>query len=286
MRNNKYTLIEHPLLKREKIVCLTLDVEQDYGDLLEEPSFEGLNYIPEVVKFFKERKMPLTCFVQGSLFETHPDKIEQLAELDVEFELHSYSHPNPKKMNTELEVKKGKKAYQRFFGSNPLGYRAPLGFILEEDFRILASEGFKFDSSIFPSIRPGVFNNLRAPVQPYLLDDFNLVEFPITVLSNHIKIPIALSYIKLLGKLYFRILFSLPQPNLIIFNFHIHDLFELKTSTRLMLEKHPLIYRCIFNRIYKGSENGFVILDKLIKAWYEKGYEFWKLSELYKAIFG
>ncbi|MFC1983980.1 polysaccharide deacetylase family protein [Chloroflexota bacterium] len=266
------------------MACLTLDVEQDYGDLLEIPSYEGLEHISELVNFFKERGVPLTCFVQGSLFETHSDKIKQLVELDAEFELHSYSHPGPKQMNTEFQVKKGKETYQRFFGSNPLGYRAPLGFINDGDYEIMASQGFKFDSSIFPSLRPGTFNNLRMPTKPYILNGSGIVELPLTVFSNSIRIPIALSYIKILEKPYLYSLKYFSLPNLIVFDFHLHDLFELSSSSRIRLGGSTIIYPWIFRRIYQNSRSGLDIFDKFITILQRKGYSFQKLIDVYEAI--
>ena len=71
----RYTILGLNNFKYKKIACLTLDVEQDYGDLLDEPNYEGLKYIPKLVRFLKERNIPLTCFVKGSLFETHPNEV-------------------------------------------------------------------------------------------------------------------------------------------------------------------------------------------------------------------
>lgn len=281
---SKYTIIDCPKLKNKRIACLTLDFEQDYGDLLEEPSHEGLEHVPELVNFFKEKGIPLTCFVQGSLLETHPAQIKQLSALDVEFELHSYSHPSPKESNTEFEIKRGKEAYKRFFGKEPIGYRAPLGVINGSDYEILASHRFKFDSSIFPSIRPDTFNNSRKPTKPYFLDNLRVVEFPLTVFSSIIRIPVALSYIKLFGKSYFYLLEIFPLPNLIIFCFHLHDLFQLSSSRRIPLEKYTLIYKRIFKRIYQGGKEGLPVLSKLVAILQRKRYTFSKLTDVYEMI--
>jgi len=280
----KYTILDLNNLKNKRIVCLTLDVEQDYGDLLDEPSYEGLKYIPKLLKFLKEKNIPLTCFVQGFLFEVHPAKIEQLVSLDVEFELHSYSHPGPKEMNTKLEIQRGKEAYRKFFGKNPLGYRSPLGVINGEDYEILASNGFRFDSSIFPSLRPGVFNNLGEPNKPFLINNTEIIEFPFTVFSSVVRVPIALSYIKLIGKSYLYLLRTFNLPTLIIFDFHLHDLFKLDSSDRIPLRKFSFIYRLIFRRIYQYDREGLIILDKLITILRERGYSFQKLRDVYEAV--
>ena len=271
-------------LGNKKIACLTLDVECDYGSLLDEPRYEGLKQISVLVTFFKERKIPLTCFVQGSILEAHPAIIGQLATLDVEFELHSYCHPKPENMDVRFEIGKGKEAYERFFGRAPLGYRAPSGVTSKETYEILAAYGFKFDSSIFPSIKPGVFNNLKRPTKPHIVN--GILEFPFTVLSDIIRIPIALSYITLIGKPYLYLLKTLRLPKLIIFDFHLHNLFRLESSKEIPFQKYPFVYRSVFNRIYKkGAGKGLDTLKDFIAVLSQKGYTFLKMADVYEMIF-
>lgn len=280
-----YTIVNLPNLKNERVACLTLDLEQDYGDLLDEPSYEGLEHIPELVNFLKERDIPLTCFVQGSILKTHPTQIKQLSALDIEFELHSYSHPRPKEMDTKLEIERGKEAYRIFFGKDPVGYRSPLGVISDRDYEVLASNGFGFDSSIFPSLRPGAFNNLRKPTKPCFVNNLKIVEFPFTVFSSVIRIPIALSYIKLLGEPYLYLLRTFPLPNLIIFGFHLHDLFELSSSRKIPFQKSSFVYKSIFKRIYsRGKLNGLRLLDEFISLCLRKGYAFSKVVDIYQVV--
>ncbi len=280
----RYHIINSAELRNLKAICLTLDLEQDYGDLLDKPSYEGLEHIPELVSFLREKNIPLTCFVQGSLFETHSTQIKALSALDIEFELHSYSHRRPKEVDTKLEIEKGKQAYRKFFGKDPVGYRSPLGIITDKDYQILASNGFGFDSSIFPSLRPGAFNNLTKPTKPYFVNNSKIIEFPLTVFSPIIRIPTSLSYIKLLGKPRLFLLRALPLPNLVIFGFHLHDLFELGSSKKIPLEKSSFIYKKIFGRIYHGGRDGLSLLQQLIAIFHQKGYAFSKLEDVYQSI--
>lgn len=287
LKRNKesYNCIDTSNLKDKKIVCLTLDVEQDYGDLLNEPSYDGLEHIPRLVNFLKERRIPLTCFVQGSLFETHPDRINQLAQLDAEFELHSYSHPKPAERNFKFEIEKGKEVYKKFFDKDPIGYRAPLGVIDDEDYKVLADEGFKFDSSVFPSIRPGAFNNMTKPTKPYFLNGESMVEFPLAVVSDIVRIPLSLSYIKLIGWTYIRLLKTFDLPNLIVFNIHMHDLFHLNSSKKIPLQNSSIIYRRIFKRIYQEENiDGFELLNKIITIFETKQYTFLKMIDIYDSV--
>ncbi len=278
----KHTIIDLRNLE-PRVACLTLDVEQDYGDLLEEPSYDELGYTSNLVDLFKEREIPLTCFVPGSLLATHPSEIEKLTALDVEFELHSYLHLDLQRANTSFEVGRGKEAYRKFFGENPVGYRAQMGVISDDDYKILAMNGFRFDSSIFPSFRPNVFNNLRQPTRPYLLRYYQIVEFPFTVFSGIIRIPIALSYMKLLGRPYFYLLKSFPLPRLIVFDFHLHDLFRLQAADKISFKKLSPMYRTVFRRVYYEEKvNGMRILDEFITLLRHKKYTFLKLTDVYE----
>jgi len=280
----KYTLISPLGLEDKKVVCLTLDVEQDYGDLLQKPSYEGLQHISELVDFFLGMDIPLTCFVQGSLLETHGAQIEQLFNLNVEFELHSYSHLRQHKVSTKFEIERGKDAYRRFFGKEPVGYRSSLGVTNGKHYEILASNGFRFDSSVFPTLRPGAFNNLRKPTKPYLVDDFGVVEFPFTVFSDIIRVPIGLSYIKLLGRPYLYLLKKSTLPNLIVFGFHMHDLFQLNSTNEIPIGKSPFIYRRVFKRIYQGSKDGLAIMGEVINLFQKRNYAFLRLIDVYHTI--
>ena len=285
LSKDKYTILDFYAL-REKVVCLTLDFEQDYGTLLKEPSYEGIDHIPDFVDFFKERNIPLTCFAQGSLLETHPAQVQQLATLDVEFELHSFSHPRAKESNDQLEIERCKHAYLNFFNKEPIGYRYPNGVINKEGYEILAKHGFKFDSSIFPSIRPGSFNNLRKPTKPYRINNHGIIEFPFTVFSNIIRVPIALSYIKLLGKPYLYLIKAFNLPAFIVFDFHLHDLFNLNFLDKTLLRKSSIIEGLIFRKIYDKDSEGLVIFDELIAILQKKGYRFQKLVDVYGALTG
>lgn len=283
MAENTYTLID-PVRLKEKTVCLTIDIEQDFGELLEEPCFEAVQHIPELVQFFKERDIPLTCFIQGSIMDKYPGQIDELGRIDVELEAHSYNHGDPALCNPRLEVELSKEAYKRYTGKDPLGYRFPLGVIAESDYTILSDQGFRYDSSIFPSWRPGTFFNLRKPTMPYFVDNTRIIEFPFSVFSNFIRVPIAMSYIKLIGKPYLQMLKMYNLPKLVVFDFHLHDLFKLESVCRLPLDSYPLLYRNIFRRIYLNDKDGLDMLDSIISLLLKKGYAFKKLVDIYDEV--
>jgi peptidoglycan/xylan/chitin deacetylase (PgdA/CDA1 family) len=272
-------------LMGEKTICLTLDLERDYGDYFENIAYDGLKYISNVTSFLEERKIPITVFVQGSLLNQYPEAVEAFTNLDVEFELHSYSHLRYDKTAAEKEIDEGKKAYHNYFGKNPKGYRFPSGILKNKDYKALAAAGFQYDSSIFPSIRPKAYNNLNMPTRPYYLKQYKIVEFPISVFSKFIRIPLALSYIKLLGKPYLKLINSSFLPDYFIFNFHLHDLFKLSSSALINNENKSFLDKVIFKQTYFQSDNiGFLLLQNLISSFQKRNYKFATLETVYNKL--
>ncbi len=274
-------------LRNRKIACLSLDLEQDFGDLLDRPSYEGLDHIAEFAENFQRQRIPLTCFVQGSILETHPAQIKELLAIDVDFGLHSYSHPKPRTRNVELEVKQGKRAYQQFFGKDPKGYRSPCCVIDQSDFGVLSSNGFGYDSSISPSMRPSFFNNVGKPLGPFVLEDCGMVEFPLAVLSPLLRIPLSVSYVKLFGSPFSLLIRRSRLQRFLTINFHLHDLFSLNAAERIPYRNIPLLYRKIFRRIYHDNrEAGANILHWMISLLKLRGYQFMKMTDVHSLIKG
>lgn len=284
---NKPYLVDISHILENKTVCLTLDLEQDFGSLLDEASFEGFGNIPDLVNLLEKYNIPLTCFVQGSLLETHGHIINQFSKIDVEFEAHTYNHPRPKLVNHELELKKTTKSYNQYFGKAPLAYRSCAGITNQELFRLIAKYGYKIDSSIIPSLRPGWYNSINKPVLPYFIPNTEVVEFPASVVSNIIRIPICLSYIKLLGKSYYSFLKYFPLPKLIMFGFHLHDLSQLISAKNILSNRNLSIQNTIFHRIYfQDRINGIKCLESMISLFLYRGYTFSKLANVYQVIYG
>jgi peptidoglycan/xylan/chitin deacetylase (PgdA/CDA1 family) len=280
-----YTPVNNDLLNKNKVVCLTLDLEQDHAGLLEKPAYDGLKQISMVTSFLKERNIPLTVFVQGSLLETHPEAIKQLSVIDSEFELHSYSHGAYNSANTKYEIERGLKAYNSFFNANPRGYRFPCGVFNQDDYRILNDHGLKFDSSVFPSIRPNAFNNLNLPVRPYYLNDYKVMEFPFSVFSNIVRVPLALSYFKLFGWPYLNLIKTPFLPRFVLFNFHMHDLFTLPSSYLVTKNEASLLSRVVYRRIYpQKRNNGFGLFKQLVSFFVDRDYRFSRLDTIYDSL--
>ncbi len=72
--------------------------------------------------------------------------------------------------------------------------------------------------------------------------------------------------------------------SLIIFDFHLHDLFSLGSANKIPLGEFSPAYRRVFRRIYWPDGDGLAILDRSISMLRGKGYTFQKLIDVYEAI--
>jgi len=249
-----------------KIACVTLDLENDW--YFDEPGYDHLTfeYIDDYIELIQDLDIPVTFFVVGKTIERFPDVIDKLdAELECEFHLHSYQHDTSKSYDFRTEIQRGKEAFESHFGYEPMGYRAPQGNIEPHEFEILEEEGFLFDSSVFPSYRPGVYNNLNAPLKPYVPDPVdNLLEVPIGA-TPLTRIPAAHSYLKLLGRPYLAYLSKCSLPDPLVYNVHLHDLYRTDSHDQLSTVK-----RFIYDRNMRRSETLFETVIELIN---ERDYE-------------
>ncbi|PHQ40805.1 hypothetical protein Z052_18210 [Halorubrum sp. C191] len=258
------------------VIYLTVDYECDYGTALTENSYGALEETPWLASLIEELEIPLTCFVQTRVFDERPEQVEQLrsASSPVTFHPHSHSHRPRDETDIGNEISKATAAYEDFFGRSPVGYRFPNGNVRSTDYELLAENGYKFDASVFPSWRPGHFDNTNAPTRPQFFTDYDLLEIPFTVYSDRIRIPTALSYCRLLGRPFTELLARRPPP-VVIFNIHMHDLVNPPAFNELS----PL-YRGIYSR----NPDGKSLLTRVLKRLQRRGYEFRQLDDLHESF--
>lgn len=227
-----------------RYLCLTLDLENDW--YFDDSNFDHLTfqYIDKFVDIIQSLNVPLSIFVVGRTLERFPDEVKVLlSRLDCEFHLHSYQHDTEKNYDFRQEVRRGMDTFSDFFGYPPIGYRAPQGNIEQGELTILAEEGFKFDSSVFPSYRPGIYNNLTAPLEPYVPKETEeLYEVPVGAFPV-IRVPISHGYFKLLGEPLCRSLSAFPLSNFIVYNLHLQDLFRTASHDQLTQPKQWIMKR-------------------------------------------
>lgn len=249
-----------------RIACLTLDLEQDYGRI---DAYACFAHVDKLCEVLIKREAKLTAFIVGRILDERHEVINKLTQFGADFALHSYSHNLVADQDTEEEIKKSKKAYENYFGQAPSGYRAPQGRISKAHFKVLKEEGFVFDASVVPSWRPGIYNNLTTPPHPYCVE--NVLEIPFSVIPR-IRLPLIMSYIKLLGRAYTSLITIFGLPDIVVFDFHLHDLFKTES-----FEKLPMKYRIIHSR---NASEALEIFDTFVAFLRSQGFSFLTMSEL------
>jgi polysaccharide deacetylase len=262
-----------------KVICFTIDVEQDFGGLLVKDVYFGKRDLLKLETIVRKYNLKLTAFATGKTLEENPDVLDSLKSMRAEIEQHSYSHPIGHQSKIE-DIKKGLETHEQLLGCKPLGYRAPLGIITKKEALFLEKMGIKFDSSIFPTLFPGRYNRLRFPVIPFMIRESNLIEIPFSVVPK-LRIPISLSFMQLLGlntfKLFFKF-FHLPQ--LIIYDFHIYELGKLPSYVGL-----PTIPKFGYYRAQRMHSNPANVFEEFVKyIILSKGYESKYMEEVYNEI--
>lgn len=261
----------------KKNFYLTLDLECDYGTLTRSNTFHAVSAVPKLVEIVERHGVPLTCFLQTELLTEAPEAVQALEEssVTVEFHPHSHTHLRETETDTDFEVRHSATRVRDRFGTAPLGFRPPNGMVESYTYDRLQTNDIAFSAGLFPSIRPGLFNNLDEPIYPFHHERTGITEIPFTVFSDHIRIPVALSYSKLLGWPFQRLLSASPPPA-IVFDFHMHDLVSPP-----VVENLPSLYRLAYSR---RKNRGFEILEWFIQTFKNQGYTFGTMTELYDAI--
>lgn len=141
-----------------------------------------------ILDILDEYHTKATFFVLGWVAERHPKLVREINGRGHEIGCHGYSHKLIYKQTASefREETKRTKAYLESIIHKPvLGYRAASYSITSKSFwalKILAEEGFLYDSSIFPiwHDRYGIPGFQRFPCRLSLNGSPSLVEFPLT----------------------------------------------------------------------------------------------------------
>lgn len=259
-----------------KSVYLTLDLECDYGTATVENTYEAVGHVEKLVALLERHDLSLTCFVQTELLEERPEAVEQLREVSVPVSFHPHSHTHRPRSESSIagEIERSTRQYRSYFGRDPTGYRFPDGDVRPEDYTVLSDHGYRFDASVFPTWRPGRFNNIDAAAAPQFLSSEDLVKLPFTVYRRYIPVPTALSYCLLFGRSYTGALARWP-PTTLVLNVHMHDLVTPSTVTNL-----PLHYRALYTR----TDGGLGVLDRLCERFRRQGYQFSRLDTAHEQL--
>jgi polysaccharide deacetylase family protein (PEP-CTERM system associated) len=141
-----------------------------------------------------------TFFVLGWVAERHPELVQEIASRGHEIACHGYGHEIVYEIGPERfreDLRRARAAIEDATGVKVEGYRAPSFSITERSLwalEILAEEGFRFDSSIFPirHYRYGIPEFDRRPLRLDLPNGASLREFPLTTLElGPLRLPLA-----------------------------------------------------------------------------------------------
>jgi peptidoglycan/xylan/chitin deacetylase (PgdA/CDA1 family) len=260
-----------------RVACLTLDVESDFNDpdgriLL----FEDDALLERYARIVREHGVKVTAFLVTSLLDRYGDRYRRLAELvPVEFAIHSHAHDLDDPCS-RADIETAVSAFRAFAGTDPAGYRAPVGQITREGLETLLDLGFRYDSSIYPSYRPGSvgYNNLHLPVAPFRVTrgTDSILEVPFACLSR-VRLVFSLSYVKLFGwRTYDLLLRACPLPDQLAVLSHPYDhYFHLLPEDISGWEK-PFLNR--------NARSAFDLLERMLVYLRASGYEFELLGEL------
>lgn len=187
---------------------LSVDVEEVFhgeytGGKVRSPKYRTPYNIPKILKLLREYSVIATFFIVGEIAEKYPEVVKIIKEEGHEVAFHGWSHEPLWRLSPERfrdELRKFKIIYPKC-----MGFRAP-SFSLNNKtkwaLKVLAEEGFKYDSSIFPTWTP-LYGVYGAPLYPYYpsisnitrggtANSVSIIEFPLAVYSLcKLRIPIA-----------------------------------------------------------------------------------------------
>ncbi len=260
-----------------KIACLTLDMEADFLD----PTgrirlFEDDALFERFVSLLRPRRAKLTAFLVTSLLPKHMADYRRLAAaVPVEFAIHSHSH-DMQSPCSRRDIEESVRAFREFMGIDPLGYRAPLGHITREGLETLMDLGLCYDSSVYPSARPGRhgYNHLHLPVTPFQIRQGtrSILEVPFGTLSG-LRLTFSLSFVKMLGWTTYALLLRIfPLPDQVTVLSHPHDYYFHLVKDDVTAREKPLLMR--------NASHAFDLLERMLDHLIQAGYQFEFVSGL------
>ena len=152
-----------------------------------------------LLDWFDEARVHATFFVLGWVADRYPWLVREISSRGHELACHSFWHRRVYSLTPSVfreDTRSAVRAIEDASGVKVAGYRAPTWSITRASLwalRILAEEGFQYDSSIFP-IHHDLYGIPEAMARPYLWksSEHQIMEYPPATLSiGRFKIPAA-----------------------------------------------------------------------------------------------
>ena len=156
-----------------------------------EGAVQRIQYVlPKMFDLFERNDVIATFFFLGWIAEKHPGLVKEALRRGHEVATHGYAHRmicNQTPSEFENDVYKARSILEDISGCQITGYRAP-GFSVTSEtewaFEILAEQGIRYDSSVFPGKRflghYELFNMEPVVVKTKMGD---IIEFPQTIVD-------------------------------------------------------------------------------------------------------
>lgn len=144
--------------------------------------------IEPVLDLLEKHNLNATFFVSGHVLETNPDLIKKLYALGHEIASHGFSHVSLDNLTIDeflSEVQKMNSHVKEIIGKSPIGFRAPMFSVNKRTswaIDVLQSEGYKYDSSIFP-YKNRYFGENISNQNPNFFANTKIFEYPIRIIK-------------------------------------------------------------------------------------------------------
>jgi len=200
--------------------------------------------VPFLLDLFDEFDVCSTFFVSSDVAENAHGTVKEIMRRGHEVGCHGYNH-QPLKLNDKeqqfVELQKATKIIQDNANTTVVGFRAPFCRISESTIPILIKLGYKYDSSVVPSLK--LFSKYyfpKAPREPYRpskvgldkIGDCPITEIPVSTLPL-VGLPLGLSYCMLFGLgLYKSLLLNFNQKVMTLF-IHNYDIYPIPSEAKV-----------------------------------------------------
>ena len=275
---------------RKKYAVFTMDVEaftdtECVANSSQKVELDLLDGFDEYIDILDKYNIKSTLFTVGSLAPKMLDRLKKSIENGHKLALHSYEHIAPMDVNLETfrqETLKSKLHFEKLFGTDVVGFRAPFFSLDDKRLKILKELGFKYDSSHLG------FSRARHTVGMKLK---NFKEFSKGIFHDGDFFEFSMSKHKIFGKSYpisgggYVRLFNwgviktiikqyLQQNNYYVFYLHPFELTRQKIPYLKDLKPYDQYYLQYGIKSYKQHIEQLIILLK------KQGYDFITFEEL------
>jgi len=164
-----------------QVEALAPVIPQKFWDQLE-PRLPKI--LPRILETLAAMEVRATFFWVGWAAKRYPELVKETVSYGHEIASHGWSHTSLFRLSPQefrREIRQSKSLLEDLSGREVLGYRAPTYSITPKTIwglEILAEEGFRYDSSIFP-VRHDLYGFPRAPRFPFRFKDEAPSSFPV-----------------------------------------------------------------------------------------------------------